>query len=87
MATFDYLKFFIFTDYVRIVAFAPDSQRASFYSRMLSPRYSTTVGLIPFHTTYKYLYLSLRDLQRYWEIIISFVFTMAHKFTQDHPAS
>ena len=45
--------------YVCIVAFAPDLQRASFYSVTEFFPYSTTIKLLPLHYTHKRSYQAL----------------------------
>jgi hypothetical protein len=68
--------------YVRIVAFAPDLQRASFHSVTEFLHHSTTIKLAPLSNLIKGSYLSLRASLQCSEVIISLVSTVARKFTQ-----
>jgi hypothetical protein len=62
IATFKHLGPLLPINYICIVAFVPNSQRASFYSVIEFLPYSTTVKLLPLYNTYKWSYLSLRAL-------------------------
>ena len=48
VATVDYLKPFRLENYVRVVAFSPDSIRAFFYSGTISLLYSTKMMFLSF---------------------------------------
>ena len=79
VATFEHSGPLLPINYVCIVAFAPNSQRASFYSVTMSLHYSTTIKLLPLTILILGSYLSLRALLRWWEVIISIVSAVARK--------
>jgi hypothetical protein len=82
------LRPFISINYAYIVAFAPCSQRASFWGVTMSLHYSTTIKLLPLTKLITGSYPSLRTSLRCWEVIISLVsdFTMVRKFMQGRHA-
>ena len=66
-------------NYIYIVTFAPNLQRASFYSIIEYLSSSTTIKLLLHYNTYKWSYLSLRALLQRQEVIISLVPTTRGK--------
>lgn len=76
VATLQYSRPFISINYACIVAFAPYSQRASFWGVIMSLYYSTTIKLLPLIKLITGSYPSLRTPLRCWEVIISLVSTM-----------
>ena len=76
IATLQYSRPFISINYARIVAFAPCSQRASFWGVTMSLHYSTTIKLLPLTKLITGSYPSLRTSLRCWEVIISLVSTI-----------
>ena len=88
VATLQYSRPFISINYACIVAFAPCSQRASFWGVTMSLHYSTTIKLLPLTKLITGSYPSLRTSLRCWEVIISPVsnVTMVRKFMQGRHA-
>jgi len=85
VATPKRLEPFLPKNYVRIVAFAPNLQRAFFYSKTDFLPYSTAVNLLPFLIIIG-SYLSLRTSLRCSGVIASLVSAVARKFMQGcHP--
>jgi hypothetical protein len=62
VATPNYLGPFPPKNYVRIVAFTPNVQRASFYSIIVFHHHSTTIKLLLLTMLIKWYYLSLKSL-------------------------
>jgi hypothetical protein len=86
VATPKHLNPFLPKNYVRIVAFAPNLQRAFFYSRTVFLPYSTTVKLLLLLILIIGSNLSLRTALRCLEVIAGFVSAVARKFMQGcHP--
>lgn len=69
-------------NYVRIVALAPNSQRASFHGGIVFLHHGTTIKLSPVLILIKGSYPSLSASLRCWEVIISQVSAVARKFMQ-----
>src|SRR4051812_29141806 len=73
-------------NYVRVVAFPPNLQRAFFYCRTDFLPHSTTIKLLPLLILITGSYLSLITLLRCSRVITSLVSTVARKFMQGrHP--
>ena len=62
VATLDHSQPFGPVNYIRIVAFSPDSLRAFFYGETISIRYSTTMRSLSFAIYMRASYSSLRVL-------------------------
>ena len=73
MAILEYSKPFRSVNYMRIVAFSPNSLRAFFYHEIISIRYCTTMKSSPLITSIQEVCLSFRTLLRRLEVMISFV--------------
>ena len=80
VATCKYSRLLLPENYVYIVVLAPDSQRASFYSVILSHLYSSTVNLLSLYNDHEQSYMRPEDLLRCQEVIISLLCDMVHQF-------
>ena len=86
LATLDYLKPFGLVNYIRIVAFSPDSRRVFLYGDTVSIRCSTTMKSLPLTIHIQKSNPSRRVLIQYQEVIISFAPVVACKTIQGrHP--
>ncbi len=82
IATLKHLEPVPSKNYIHIIAFTFNLQRALFYSITVFLHYSTTIKLLLPTIFIKGCYLSLRASLLCWDIIISLIYAEARKFMQ-----
>src|SRR6266487_5678229 len=87
IATLKHLEPLLPKNYIQIVAFTPNLQRALFYSKTMFLYYSTTTKLLPLAIFIKECYLSRRASIQCWDVIVSLVPIVVCKFMQGHHAN
>jgi hypothetical protein len=82
IATLKHLELVLSKNYIRIITFTFNLQRALFYSITVFLHYSTTIKLLLPTIFIKGCYLSLKASLLCWDVIISLIYAKARKFMQ-----
>jgi hypothetical protein len=82
IAIFKHLEPFLPKNYIHIVIFTPNLQRALFYSKTIFLYYSTTTKLLPLTIFIEGCYLSLRASIQCWDVPV-----VVRKFMQGRHAN